>query len=354
MAEPEATGRHPVLSGVRRTAYWILPVAILGFIFHKIDIAVLAETVRGADPWAYALGVLFFPLSLFLGAVRWRVLIRQYLGVAERLGFVFRQYCIGLSVSIFLPGYIGMDIYRVAVTGRRYEKYTSCIAVVLEEKIMSLVVCTGLVLGLSPWLKVRHDASVLASITDVAFAITVGGALAIGVLVVAARLAAVRDVTAFVTRKLQSVFEAMLRRIRMETSRISSLPPLIVLFEPLTRPSKLVPVVLLSGVIFVALGIANQLFLGALGHSLPFVVSLFVISVLFFVVAMPISFAGFGVREGAYILLLGMFGIPPETALVVSLFALSGTLLNYAIGGVSIYLSKSEHPERVVPPPAAG
>jgi uncharacterized membrane protein YbhN (UPF0104 family) len=100
----------------------------------------------------------------------------------------------------------------------------------------------------------------------------------------------------------------------------------------------------------VALGVANQLFLNALSYELSFIDSLFVVAVLFVVVSLPISFAGFGMREGGYIIVLGMFGVPAETALVVSVFALSGLLLNYAIGGLFIYLSRNEHPELVVPP----
>jgi uncharacterized membrane protein YbhN (UPF0104 family) len=350
MNETASQHRHPVLSQLRRAAYWILPLAILGFIFYKIEFAVLVETVRSANPWLYGLGALFFPLTLFIGAARWKVLLGQYLGVRESLRFAVRQYCIGLSVSIFLPGYIGMDIYRIAVAGRRHQHYTANIAAVLEEKLLSLVVCTGLVLGLAPWLNVQRDASVLGSITDVALSITAGGLLVLVTLLLTARLAAVRRVAGFVTRRLQAVFASMLRRLNVDPSRVASMPPLAVVFAPMTRLADLAPVALLSGTIFAALGVANQLFLSALGYELAFIVSLFVVTVLFFVVALPISFAGFGVREGAYIILLGMFGIPPETALVVSLFALSGMLLNYAIGGVFIYLARKEHPELVVPP----
>ena len=60
---------------------------------------------------------------------------------------------------------------------------------------------------------------------------------------------------------------------------------------------------------------------------------------------LPISFAGFGVREGAYILLLGMFGVPPESGLVVSFFALSAMLVNYAIGGILIYATGKDRVE---------
>ncbi len=326
----------------RRVVYWVLPIVILAVILTRIDLRVLAETVRNANVWLYLAGVVFFPATMVIGASRWKVLLKQYLGETETFGYLFRHYCIGLSVSIFLPGQIGMDIYRVAVASRRFRQYTANIAVVLEEKFLTLVVCIGLVLGITPWLRVQNDASVLESITDVASAILVGGGLTLLMLFLLARVAAARRVAAFLRDRLQSVFASMLARLGVDTSRFGPLPPLAEVFAPIGRPSNLLPVILLSIALFGALGVGNQFFLAALGYDLPFVASLFVVAVLFFAVSLPISFAGFGVREGAYILLLGMFDVPAESALVVSFFALSGVLVNYGIGGISIFASRKD------------
>ena len=56
--------------------------------------------------------------------------------------------------------------------------------------------------------------------------------------------------------------------------------------------------------------------------------------VLYFIFLLPISFGSLGIREGAYILLYGLFGVPAETALVVSFFNLLGVLLNNLIGAL--------------------
>ena len=345
VADAGTEGGGSLLARLRRVVYWVLPLAILAVILTRIDLGLLAETVRGADPWRYALGVLFFPMTLLIGAIRWRLLIRQYLGVTERLGFLFRHYCIGLSVSIFLPGQVGMDIYRIALASRRYRRYTANIAIALEEKFLSLVAVMSLVLGTAPWLSVKQDESVLGSITDVASGVLAGCAVALAVVWIVARLAALRRVAAVLSLRLQRVFLSMMRRLKMDTSKLGPLPPLGEVFAPMLSPGQLLPVVVLSVGNFLSLAIGNQLFLGALGYELPFIVSLFVVSVLFFAVSLPISFAGFGVREGAYILLLGMFGVPPESGLVVSFFALSAMLLNYAIGGVLIYATGKDRVE---------
>ena len=340
--ESEPARKRGPLGRLGRLLYWVLPVAILALILARIDLGVLIETVRDSRPVLYLLGICLFPTTLLIGSIRWRLLIRQYLGRTEGLGYLLRHYCIGLSVSIFLPGQIGMDIYRIAIAGRRFRRYVPNIAVVLEEKMLSAVVCVGLVLGLTPWIDVDGNSSVLASILDVAYALAIGLGSTVAILFLVTRLAAARRLAGLVSRRLKRAIVSILQRVGVDTARVGPLPPIDEIFGPLSRPRELLPVALLSMASFVALGLANQLFLAALNYDLPFAVSLFVVSVTFFAVSIPISFAGLGVREGAFILVLGLFDVPAESALVVSFFSLSGMLLNYAIGGAAILANRRD------------
>ncbi|MFH0766419.1 MAG: lysylphosphatidylglycerol synthase domain-containing protein, partial [Calditrichota bacterium] len=86
----------------------------------------------------------------------------------------------------------------------------------------------------------------------------------------------------------------------------------------------------------------NWLFFRAVGYELPFLVNLFVTPLLYFVYILPISFGNVGVREGAHIFFYGLFGVPPETALMVSFFGFAGALLNQAIGGVILLIKVKE------------
>jgi hypothetical protein len=54
-----------------------------------------------------------------IGALRWNVLLRQYINTDITLGYSFKHYWIGLPLGVFVPGSLGWDSYRVVVIGRR-------------------------------------------------------------------------------------------------------------------------------------------------------------------------------------------------------------------------------------------
>jgi uncharacterized protein (TIRG00374 family) len=84
--------------------------------------------------------------------------------------------------------------------------------------------------------------------------------------------------------------------------------------------------------LFLVLG-SYFLFL-ALGVRLSFWTLLFANSVFFLLFILPISFGSLGVREGAYILVFGLFGISPETALAASFLSLAGLIFTISAGGI--------------------
>jgi hypothetical protein len=88
----------------------------------------------------------------------------------------------------------------------------------------------------------------------------------------------------------------------------------------------------------------SQIMFRAVGYQIPFLVNIFVSPVFFLVFLLPISFGSLGVREATYIILYGLFGVPAETALLVSFLNLSGILLNNAIGAVLIWFRPPELP----------
>ncbi|MFC2029611.1 lysylphosphatidylglycerol synthase transmembrane domain-containing protein [Chloroflexota bacterium] len=84
------------------------------------------------------------------------------------------------------------------------------------------------------------------------------------------------------------------------------------MIAPVPSPRRLLPALLFSFWIQFQSALRAQVFFLALGYELPFAVNLFVAPVIYFVSHLPISFGGFGVREAAFILLYGLFGVPPE------------------------------------------
>jgi hypothetical protein len=104
-------------------------------------------------------------------------------------------------------------------------------------------------------------------------------------------------------------------------------------------------VTIFSFLIQLTSAVGNQIFFIAANYDLPFLVNLFATPVLYFVFLLPISYGSLGIREGAYILLYGAFGVPMETALLVSFFNLFGILLNNLVGGIILAFKPNDSPD---------
>lgn len=83
------------------------------------------------------------------------------------------------------------------------------------------------------------------------------------------------------------------------------------------------------------LGVASFYFVSlAIGIEVPFVHLGWIRSCILIVTMLPISFSGFGVREGTLIALLAPYGVSGTLAVAFSLLLFARTLLSAAIGGV--------------------
>ena len=107
-------------------------------------------------------------------------------------------------------------------------------------------------------------------------------------------------------------------------------------------------IILLKSLIW---GIVNQ-FMGIImiwyvSNSLNLSVALidycWVIPLVSFILIVPVSFAGLGLREASLVSLLSLFGVAPEKAIIISLTLLLGQIVAALIGGImnSIYSLKA-------------
>jgi uncharacterized protein (TIRG00374 family) len=111
------------------------------------------------------------------------------------------------------------------------------------------------------------------------------------------------------------------------------------LTRPLFSARIAMPTILLSLIIHVIGALQGQIFLRALGYDLSFLANLFVAPLLVLVLTLPITVGGVGVREGAYVLFYGVFGVPAETALLVS-FCNLFTLMFGHVTGTLVFLAR--------------
>ncbi|MBN1920215.1 MAG: flippase-like domain-containing protein [Anaerolineae bacterium] len=323
---------------LRQVIYWALPVAILYVVFRRVDIESLRQSFSQTNPWLVVMGLLLNPVVVTIGALRWFSLLTKYYQVRVPVRFALKHYWIGLALGVFAPGSIGWDVYRVVVSGRHFGQYSANVAIILVEKLMALFTCLSLALVLYPLLPIAHS-SVIEGVLRVAVYLFIVFLIVAAAVVLTFRNRVLSGLVDKMEVRLGRAIERLTKRFVVGDTGADRRVSLRMLMEPLVTPERVLPVLFLSFSIQLVCAFRDLVYLRAMGYDLPYAANLFVTPVLFFIFLLPISFGSLGVREGAYILLYGLFGVPSEIALLLSFFNLTGILLDNLIGGGVMLLS---------------
>ena len=269
------------------------------------------------------LAIILTLAGIVLSTLRWRAVLNA-LGQDEKLGKLLSHNLAGLFVSNVLPTTIGGDVLRVSRLSKdNGETTTSFASVVLERLTGWLVLPVITLMGfmLNPGLRE------LGSATEVAFALAVGTLLALTLLLigVASRRFGARVAGSDGWRRFAAAVHLGVARLRH-------------------HPAAAVNVLLTGFAYQLVLVFAALMAAKAVGISVavgPTALLAFFPAVLIAQV-LPISIAGLGVREGAFVLFLTPLGVPTEQAIALGLLLyllnLGVSLLGapaFAVGGRS-------------------
>lgn len=339
------------ISKKRNLVYWlsrglrvVIPIVILYVIFKRLDIDTFKLNIANSNPWLVAIGIGSLPLAILIGGSRWYILLKQYNEYKVKLKLVLKHYWIGLTLGYFTPASLGWEAYRVAVSGRWSGQYTLNTAVIFVEKMIGLISCALIIAVIYP----MAPFTVTTEIKHVIFWVYILLFVSV-ILIVIVNVALRNRVLSILLNRLEDYFSGLWRkmstRLDLGDKARNAKIPVVAMIKPLTVPKNVLSVSILSFGIYFVCAVIDQIFFRALGYPIPFIANLFVTPFIFFVFSLPISFGSFGIREGAYIIFYGMFGVPAEIALLVSFFNLSGVLLNNLIGGFIMMFSNFKRKE---------
>lgn len=257
-------------------------------------------------------GIVAAALLLLLGqsvaALRWKVVLGPG---SPRWGYLTRLYYVGGFFSLFLPTVVGGDVVRAAAAAQATRRPGGVIASVLIDRMLGVLALVGyglLGLLLAPEL-VRRLAQ--ASTLHLPAAGVVAGAL-VGLMA------------------LVLVARRVLQLPRVRATALDGWRA----FRDLARsPRTLLTAVLLGFVVqglYILLWVvlAEAVRLPVEGRML--LLSVPVVSVF---AMLPVTLNGLGVREGAWLLLLGASGIPDNRIVGFSLLFFITNLLTGLVGG---------------------
>ena len=316
-------------------------ITILFFIIRHIDFNKFLESMLKTNPWLMIIGLSHFPLLIFLAILRWRSLLLQYQPDSIPICLVARHYWIGLTLGFFSPASLGLDIYRVVVISRRFGQYMINIAIVFIEKFMALISCLAIIAFLYPLLPINLSPQV-EQIHYLSQQILVILVLLSGIMIIVLRYHVVTGLLDIINTYIAKLFTRISRKFAPHNEQETKHFLFTEACKPFLSPVNLAIVFIISFGIQLVSAVKSQIFFSALNFDLPFIVNMFITPALYFIFTLPISLGSLGIREGAYIILYGLFGVPAEVALLISFFNLSGILLNNLIGGIVLLITKTD------------
>jgi glycosyltransferase 2 family protein len=320
---PQSPGRRYALLAFKLA----VSIALLWFLFSRIDVGRLWTTARTASlPWLL-IALAIYAVAVAASVWRWHLLLdaqRVHVDTNRLAG----SYLVALFFNNFLPSNIGGDVVRIRDTARPAGSLTLAAAVVLVDRILGLM---GLVLVAACGATVAAGAA--------------GGAARAALPIVPAWLWAGFFIGAGLSAPAvlaPAGFGRMLQPLRVihpewVDSRIETITGVLARFRD--RPTALAGC--FSAAVFVQA--ATVVFYLAVAFALRIPISpwdLAVIVPLSFVIQMaPVSINGFGVREATFTLYFARLGLPIESALLVSLVPTALVML-FSLSGAAVYVGR--------------
>ena len=318
-----------------------LPIILLTIIFTRVDLGKLADNFREIN-FIYLLGVLVLVVlsQLLIGSLRWKITLKGLYGIEAPYLSLLKYMWIGLFAGYFVPGGLGIDIYRTYRVTKHGDGYDRNIAAIIGEKIYAAIASTLLLLVCYMILHDRITAEPgIVRIIRICF-LAGSAAVLLGIAaVIVTGAGRGRTLLSFVYRRLESAIIKVMSRISgrdkksMEEKDYAS-----TLIKPLFNWKIVLLAVSITILMRIVTGMGNNVLFRALGVELPVIVNVFVSTLLFYIFILPISFGTLGVREGGNILLYGLFGVEVETALTVSFLGLACVMLAISIGGIILFV----------------
>jgi len=275
-----------------------LSTLILYFAIRHLGFQSIMDKLRVLNAWGLAAALVICVAQTFLVSVRWHWIIR-YLGGSISL---WRTFCLVEMCSFFsqaLPATVGADAVRVVQAWQSGISMSRSVTSVLFDRAFGVagIVAAGLV-GL-PFASRRMG--------HLEGTVLLGGGVALlaGLLALWMRRHWLAWLPARFSRILGSFLDIAVGLMLWPAAWVWALFPAIAVQFLSTL------------IIYVALR--------QFGITVGFVECVLSVTLALLIAALPISIAGWGVREGALIFALGALGVPPAEAVASSL--LSGIAL---------------------------
>ncbi|WP_288367365.1 lysylphosphatidylglycerol synthase transmembrane domain-containing protein [uncultured Marinobacter sp.] len=293
---------------VKLAARWLFTVLVIGFVIRSIDSGELWQELARFSPFVLVPALALTVFQVALSAWRWRYTVER-LGLPLAYGIAVREYYLATFLNQVLPGGVLGDVNRAWRHGSGAGERLSAVHGVAIERLSGQLVLALVVVISGSWL--LGSGRVAAGQWNGGLWL---GAGVIGVFL-ALWLALKTGLAAYLQRLRRDLYESLLNRTVLPVQIGSSLLVLasyLGVFLCLAWGAGYIESTE-SGAIIVSLG-----------------------SILLLSMVIPLTVAGWGIREGAAALLWPMAGLPAEQGVALSV-GYGALVLMFSLPGAAFF-----------------
>jgi acetyltransferase-like isoleucine patch superfamily enzyme/uncharacterized membrane protein YbhN (UPF0104 family) len=299
---------------------------------YPISLDTVGETFRSVNLPLLALALVLLFTQYVLSSIKWRLILESH-GIRLPLGLLVQSYLIGNFFSAFLPSSYMGDFVRIADVSRRSGRTFESASAVVLERLSGLAALTAAGCAASLYIRRAYDQPVFGRL-----AVFLGGVL---LLLIVAFLPGVLPLLRRIAGRIPiRLARKVVDKVDGAVSHYRSLPWLLagILFWSFAFQAAAYTIFYIYG--------------RALHIPLPYVYCFAFVPVVYILEALPISIAGFGLREGGLIYFLGLIGLSSSEAVALSIIVLSGRYAMNLVGGVLFAMRRQAFTPSEPPPPS--
>lgn len=294
---------------INKTAFFLFKLVVsalsLYIVFLEADPRQILSMMRRIGPLYFLAACLIYIAAQAISTFRWKLLLPE--------NFTFRKlfslYMIGAFFNSFLPGLIGGDVVKAYYLNKDARKLGVTLASIFMDRYVGYVALMIVGMASYPFALRYFGESVYKWIMPaIVCAFIVGSFLFFGL------------------------------RLGRRFTTMSEFYEYFVTLK--SRKGVIAKAVLISLCVQIMGFSAVALLASAMGEDIPVFLLFVFLPIIITVTTVPISISGLGVREGAFVLLLGLIGIRPELATSLSLSWFFSNFIG-SIPGLAAYIRQT-------------
>jgi hypothetical protein len=304
-----------------------ISLGLLAWLLLRSDIGQVLASLQKLSPSVIASVAALIPIMVGVAAFKWWLFVpgHRFLDLA-------RLNLVGVFYSIVLPGQVAGEAVKAYRLGAGRADAEKIAASVLVDKVNGMIGLLALGIFGAHASRLRIPGSLVASFSAT---LIIGLALLYSLHLPLLRRS-IEAAIDFVSRRW-SIAKPLAHRLALFLAAST---------RYLARPWLMVASVLL-GITYQLLCIAVILIVApSFGIDVPLVEWLWIFAVVATAALLPLSIAGLGIREGAFVAVLGLLQVPSASALALSLTIFATQLATALLGGFIEFVGFWERRQR--------